>query len=150
MYRVINLEEASELIDPVRISAFINSLGPQHGRGPCAMSDWREAFAPAPSPGQPPVRLFANSVTGEKRYDIPDDYIPLNFNISAGFGQISSPVRLSTVANDRATQPESFVANNALQMGIPPFSTSTTPPPTVVSSGGFKQLPPLRRPPTSR
>mmetsp|Transcript_37793 Transcript_37793/g.96751 ORF Transcript_37793/g.96751 Transcript_37793/m.96751 type:complete len:602 (-) Transcript_37793:110-1915(-) len=144
MFKVVNLEEACELINPVRISAFINSLGNQHGRGPCAMSDWREALAPGP-PGERPVRYFINSATGQRCYDVPDDYIPINFNSSLAPGVTSPARRASSVAADAARNPDSFVPNHRHAYGIPPSPPQSVTPPVVgspVARAGL--LPPLK------
>lgn len=143
-WQVVNLEEACELINPVRISAFINSLGNQHGRGPCAMSDWREALAPGP-PGERPVRYFINSATGQRCYDVPDDYIPINFNSSLAPGVTSPARRASSVAADAARNPDSFVPNHRHAYGIPPSPPQSVTPPVVgspVARAGL--LPPLK------
>eukprot|EP00951_Prasinocladus_malaysianus_P030287 scaffold284390_cov41-Prasinocladus_malaysianus.AAC.1 len=79
MYRVADLEQATELINPVRVSAFLNSLAPHQGRGPCAMADWHESFTVDPGTGKS-ARSFWNPRTGQKTAEVPDSYVPLNFN----------------------------------------------------------------------
>mmetsp|Transcript_25921 Transcript_25921/g.72590 ORF Transcript_25921/g.72590 Transcript_25921/m.72590 type:complete len:260 (-) Transcript_25921:32-811(-) len=102
MYRVVNVEEAAELINPVRISALLNSLATQRGRGPCAMSDWREQMALYPASGEY-VRYFWNTVTGAEQYDVPEDYFPANFNATPGMQgpSIPSPVKAPQSAGHR-------------------------------------------------
>ena len=77
------LEEAAELINPVRVAAYLNSLATARGRGPCAMSDWHEEIQVYSSTKER-VRYFWNASTGAQQYEVPNTYVPISLNATPG------------------------------------------------------------------
>ena len=101
-WQAADLEEAAELINPVRVAATLNSLATVRGRGPCAMSDWKEVIA-APTRGEK-VRYFCHS-SGAQQYEVPESYVP--HSLIASPGTVTSGIRIDQNFKSSSNRPDS-------------------------------------------